>query len=447
MRNASMEIAGHAAGSLAGRSSLLAVALAGALVACGKGNGSGSPGGPGAPTGPTGPTGPTTPAQVTLQSLTVDPPTASIGKGLGAHFTAIGHYSDGSTAILPFATWSSSDDLVATISEPGIGLAQCNKAGPATITATDPGSGLTGTALLTVTPPTLQSVELSPSVATIIAGFSRDFALVGRYSDGTSSTISAATWSCSDSSGAYVTSTGGHVAGTNPGGPVTLTATDPQSGLSSTASITVAPVPGANVVSANSSGTVDATGPSFNHVTGLTAGAESLVTVSTSAALADPTALAVEVDGDASFNALVCRSWAGGPACRAGAVASSDMYVAVKGPSGTPFTLDVSALPIKLQGQPLAGSTATETYFKIDGLTPAAPITIQAQGLDVFGDVYVYDLAQPVGIFGSDLVCSTARVGPFADKSCNGAPLGSSVYVTVEGWLTAAGTGFTVTAN
>ncbi len=450
MRNARTRITGQAAEALARRAPIWALALVGALMACGKAS---SPGGPAAPSDPGTPS-----AGVALRSITVAPPSASAGKGVGVRFTATGHYSDGSSAVLPFASWSSSDDLVASV-DSALGLVQCAKAGgPVTITARDPSTGLAGNALLTVTAPTLRSVELVPSVATVVIGYPRTFSLLGRYSDGSSASLSAA-WSSSDD-GTLLTVSAGTVVGKAAGGPVILTATDSQSGLAATATLTVEAPPPATEVSASSTGTIDASNISFDHVVGLTAGTEYLVRVSATAPLADPTALQVEVDRDATFTGFACSSWAGGPPCRAGVPGSAgDLFVAVTAPAGTSFALDVSPLPVLQAGAAAAtGTVDTETYFRVDGLTALGTFELTLAGLtDVFADAFVYDAAQPPGAFGSGLLCSTVQASPLPTKTCTGAvPASGTVYVTVEGWLTGAlslpfaptppGTSFTLAA-
>jgi uncharacterized protein YjdB len=88
-----------------------------------------------------------------LESITLSPPTVSLGGGQTQKFTATGHYSDQSTQNLTNSvTWSSSDTTVAIISNTSgsQGLATGVGVGQAQIEATDPGTGIQGTAELTV---------------------------------------------------------------------------------------------------------------------------------------------------------------------------------------------------------------------------------------------------------------------------------------------------------
>ncbi|GIW73235.1 MAG: hypothetical protein KatS3mg102_2777 [Planctomycetota bacterium] len=85
-----------------------------------------------------------------LSSIEVSPVSAEIAKGQTQQFTATGIYSDGSTADLTGqATWSSSDESVATVDASG--LATGVAAGTAAITAAV--QGLADSASLTVTDP------------------------------------------------------------------------------------------------------------------------------------------------------------------------------------------------------------------------------------------------------------------------------------------------------
>jgi hypothetical protein len=90
----------------------------------------------------------------TLTTITIDPPTPSVGQGATQQLTATGTFQDGTTSALTGGTscsgntvcWSSSDTTIATISTGGnvTGIA----AGTATITAAS--GAITGTTTATV---------------------------------------------------------------------------------------------------------------------------------------------------------------------------------------------------------------------------------------------------------------------------------------------------------
>jgi hypothetical protein len=389
-----------------------------------------------------------------LQALTISPSTSSIGKGASQQFVATGQYSDGSTATLPFVTWSSSSGLVASI-DSGIGLASgVAPGGPVTITATHAESGLSATALLTVTDPVIQSISISPGVSSFPEGYGKQFAASARLSDGTTTALSSGvTWSSSDS--AVVTVDAAGLAFGAAVGSASITAS--YGGFSSAASVTIkaaVPTVEKSVIDLPFAfGETVQDGGSYYKVSGLAPGAEYLVRLTTDASVAEP--LLVEVHQDAAFAGLVCSSWAGeplppaqyvklGPPCRAGAPAGDDLFVLVTGPAGTPFTLEVSDIPVLQAGGSVSGAgVTTEAYYKAEGL-PGAVFEAALGGLtDVFADIFVYAGGQ--GPFGSGLLCSTVTADPLSSKSCIGAvPPSGTVYVTVEGWLTEAGTDYTL---
>jgi 6-phosphogluconolactonase (cycloisomerase 2 family) len=88
-----------------------------------------------------------TPSGVTLQSITVAPAAPTVAVGTAVDFVATGHFSDGSTQVLPGATWSSGTPATASILSPG-GIAVALAAGTSSIVASSgavssPGNTLT----------------------------------------------------------------------------------------------------------------------------------------------------------------------------------------------------------------------------------------------------------------------------------------------------------------
>lgn len=159
-----------------------------------------------------------------LQSITVTPASASIATGQAQFFTANGIFSDGSTTdITNSVTWSSSATNVATIA--GTGLATGVSAGSANIIANS-GTVQSAPVLLTVTPAVLTEIDISPDGQYIPVGGQYQLTLTGTFSDGTTQTITSATWSSSDPTLASVDNTGNvtGIANSN-NNPVTVTAT------------------------------------------------------------------------------------------------------------------------------------------------------------------------------------------------------------------------------
>ena len=159
--------------------------------------------------------------QATLTSIQVTPLNPSISKGGTQQFTATGTYSDSSTAnITGQVTWTSGTPAKATIT--GAGLATGVAAGTSTITATL--GSVSGSTVLTVTPATLTSIQVTPSNPSISKGGTQQFTATGTYSDSTTANLTGqVTWTSGTPAKATITGAGlatGVAAGTS-----TITAT------------------------------------------------------------------------------------------------------------------------------------------------------------------------------------------------------------------------------
>lgn len=166
--------------------------------------------------------------------------TLSIAKGLPVNFSAVGTYSDKNIVnITNTVTWVSSNAGTATLNSSGIAssLAQ----GVSTVTATL--AGITSNAMtLTVTAPSLTSIAITPTTATVAKGTSNSFTATGSYTDNSTANItSTVVWSSSNSSVATINSATGATSGIATGvavGSSSITAS--LSGItSSAASLTV----------------------------------------------------------------------------------------------------------------------------------------------------------------------------------------------------------------
>ena len=175
----------------------------------------------------------------TVTSISVTPATASIAVGATQQFTATATYNDGTTAnVSTTATWTSSATSIVTISTSGVATAVA--AGQATITATYQGkSGSAGFAAV-ATKPTVTSVAVTPSSASLQVGGTQQFTATATYSDGTTANVSTtATWTSSATSIATVSATG--LATAIAAGQATVTAT--YQGKSGSATLTSTAVP------------------------------------------------------------------------------------------------------------------------------------------------------------------------------------------------------------
>jgi len=115
------------------------------------------------------------PTPVTLQSISVSAASAKIVAGLKQQLSATGNYSDGTSRAVTGAMWSTSDGTVATVDSTG--LVTALKQGAVTISATS--GTATGNALLTVDPPNLLSVNVSPQNPTLVTGQTQQFTARG----------------------------------------------------------------------------------------------------------------------------------------------------------------------------------------------------------------------------------------------------------------------------
>ena len=132
-------------------------------------------------------------SSATITTLTITPSAPTLAKGLNTRFTVSGAFSDSTTQDLTNdVTWSSSVPAVATVSDAAgsKGFAQALAVGTSTITATL--NGKSGTTLLTVKEPVLQSITLSPANPSILTLSTGSFQATGHYSDGSTADAASA---------------------------------------------------------------------------------------------------------------------------------------------------------------------------------------------------------------------------------------------------------------
>ena len=169
----------------------------------------------------------------TIDSITVSPNTSSLPNGTNINLQATGFYSDASSKDLTAqVSWQSGDNAIAEISN--LGLLTARSIGSATITASF--DGQSSTALITITPATLNSININPGNLAIANGTSSSLLVTGLYSDLTTQNLTQqVTWQSSDNSIAEI-NTDGLVTGYSTG---TATITAHLNGLSSTTSVSV----------------------------------------------------------------------------------------------------------------------------------------------------------------------------------------------------------------
>lgn len=141
-----------------------------------------------------------------LESIAVTPQSSSVAAGLNEQLTATGTYSDNSTQNLSSSVvWMSSATAVATVNNTGLvtGAGQ----GSATISANL--AGIAGSTGVTVTPPVLTGIAVSPTNLVLPQGATQQLTAMGNYSDGSQQDITATVaWSANNTSIATVNSSG-----------------------------------------------------------------------------------------------------------------------------------------------------------------------------------------------------------------------------------------------
>ena len=193
-------------------------------------------------------------APATVDSITLVPLGASLQVGQTQQFTATAKDVGGNTiAGVPF-TWQSSNSAVASIS--GSGLARGESAGLATITASGGGATSSPGAQLTVTvaPPVVNSITLTPSGASLQVGQTQQFTATAKDVGGNTIAGVPFTWQSSNSAVASISGSG--LARGESAGLATITASGGGATSSPGAQLTVTGVAGGgNSYSTNFSGT------------------------------------------------------------------------------------------------------------------------------------------------------------------------------------------------
>jgi trimeric autotransporter adhesin len=135
-------------------------------------------------------------AQPSVVSITLQPATLSLIVGQTQQLTAIANFSDGSTKdVTSAATWSSSNAVVAAISNGG--LVTSVAAGQAYISATL--TGIQGSTPVAVAAKIVTSIRLAPTSATLAVGVLQQLQASGAYNDGSTRDITAvASWQTSN---------------------------------------------------------------------------------------------------------------------------------------------------------------------------------------------------------------------------------------------------------
>lgn len=181
-----------------------------------------------------------------LRSIAVSPQSKSVPNGTTLQLVATGTYSDNTTQDLTAAaTWSSSSPAVFVSDALGSdGLASALALGTATVTATDSATGISGGASLTVTPALLTSLAITPPSSSVALGVAQQFTATGTFTDATTRDVTArVTWSSDAPAIASVSNdpAGSGAATSLSLGTANVTALDPSTGVTATATLKVTP--------------------------------------------------------------------------------------------------------------------------------------------------------------------------------------------------------------
>ncbi len=280
-----------------------------------------------------------------MTSIAVAPVNPSVVKGLTEQFTAMGTYTDGTTANLTNqVSWASGTASVATISNSAgnQGLASTLAVGTTAITASL--SGITSAIdTLTVTPPALASITVAPVIPSVAKGLTEQFTAMGTYSDGTTANLTnQVTWASGTASVATISNSAGN------------------QGLASTLAV------GTTAITASLSGIISAIDTLTVTPAALTSIAVAPVNPSVAKGLAEEfTAMGTYTDGTTA-NLTTQVSWASGTA----SVATISNSAGNQGLAST-LAVGTTAITASLSGITSAIDTLTVTPVALTSIAVA----------------------------------------------------------------------------
>ena len=141
-----------------------------------------------------------------LTAITLAPESVVIPKGLTRQYTAIGTYSNGSVSDLTAtATWSSTNPGVVAVDNTGAFTAVTPGESVVTVTS----GSLQKSLKITVTPPMIVALALSPDNRAIVSGATVQYSVMGTSSDGTSQALTGKVqWNSTNPAAASITPSG-----------------------------------------------------------------------------------------------------------------------------------------------------------------------------------------------------------------------------------------------
>jgi uncharacterized protein YjdB len=188
-----------------------------------------------------------------VASVEVTPATATIVIGGTTQLTATLKDAGGNLLTDRAVTWTSDNDLIASVS--GTGLVTSKSVGTATITAT--AEGKSATAKVTITPVPVASVSVTPATSSLVIDGTVQLSATTKDASGNTLTGRTVTWSTSDASIATVDANG--LVTAHALGSATITATSETKTATAQITVTVAPVATVAVSPASSTLALNAT--------------------------------------------------------------------------------------------------------------------------------------------------------------------------------------------
>ncbi len=331
-------------------------------------------------------------------AVSVSPATATVLAGASQQFTAVGTWSDGSTAVAS-VTWSAQGG---TISSSGLYTAG-GSAGTYRVIATAQGGAPADTSLVTVTvtTPVLTSLLLSPGSTSLAPGGTRQFSVSGTMSDG-SSVVPVVTWSAT---GGTVSSSGLFTAGQNSGNyRVIARAVNWSRADTSAVSVALAAPVLTGVIISPTTALLQTGGTKQFGVSGTWSdGSTTPPAVTWTATGGTITTGGLYAAGNAAGTYRVIATQVGGTKAD-----TADVTL-----SATPFLTGISSTPASVSLAPGGTQTLTATGTYSDGSTAGATVTWSATGGTISG----------AGVYTAGAVAGTFRViavqqgGALADTS------------------------------
>jgi len=203
-----------------------------------------------------------------VASVTVAPASASVTAGQTVQLTATPRDASGNALTGRLVMWGSNNPSVATVS--GTGMVTAVTGGTALITATS--EGKSGSSTVTVPPPPVASVSVSPSAPSVPAGQTIQLAATLRDAGGNVLTGRVVTWASGNTAAATVSGSG--LVSTVAAGSAAITATS--EGRTGTSAVTVtAPAPPGSAWPNEPPGFVKVTETAFNSCPAYTSGVNS----------------------------------------------------------------------------------------------------------------------------------------------------------------------------